>query len=107
MSSEETGIAGEEEAEMEEVVRVKLGCYGGVVKLVEDPSEEIMLLWGLRQPIYSNPNAYVLQSSLSLRLDACGHSLRILQSPSSLVLLFFFYLILILFYVRQLLIMKL
>ncbi|XP_057543126.1 uncharacterized protein LOC130821393 isoform X2 [Amaranthus tricolor] len=85
MSSEETGIAGEEEAEMEEVVRVKLGCYGGVVKLVEDPSEEIMLLWGLRQPIYSNPNAYVLQSSLSLRLDACGHSLRILQSPSSLM----------------------
>lgn len=83
MGNEETSaIAEEEEAEEE---RLKLGSYGGLVKLVRDPSEEIMLLWGLQQPTLSKPNAFVLQSSLSLNLDACGHSLSILQSPSSLM----------------------
>ena len=75
-------MAQEEEEEEE---RVKLGIYGGLVKLVRDPTEEIMLLWGLQQPTLSKPNAFVQQSSLSLNLDACGHSLSILQSPSSLV----------------------
>lgn len=63
MGNEETSaIAEEEEAEEE---RLKLGSYGGLVKLVRDPSEEIMLLWGLQQPTLSKPNAFVLQSSLS------------------------------------------
>ncbi|KMT14001.1 hypothetical protein BVRB_4g078320 [Beta vulgaris subsp. vulgaris] len=75
-------VEGEEEVEE---VRVKLGCYGETVKLVEDPSEEIMLLWGLQQPIFSKPNAFVHQSSLTLHLDAFGHSISILQSPSSLM----------------------
>ncbi|GAB4850499.1 hypothetical protein Ancab_029805 [Ancistrocladus abbreviatus] len=68
----------------EEEVKVKLGSFNGVVKMVGDPSEEIMLLWGLQQPTLSKPNAFVKQSSLCLHLDACGHSLSILQSPSSL-----------------------
>ncbi|KNA13485.1 hypothetical protein SOVF_116560 [Spinacia oleracea] len=87
MNSKETPVEGEvevEEVEVEEV-RVKLGCYTGFVKLVEDPSEEIMLLWGLQQPIFSKPNAFVKQSSLSLHLDAFGHSISVLQSPSSLM----------------------
>lgn len=91
MNSKETPVEGEvevEEVEVEEV-RVKLGCYTGFVKLVEDPSEEIMLLWGLQQPIFSKPNAFVKQSSLSLHLDAFGHSISVLQSPSSLVILSF------------------
>lgn len=64
---------------------MKMGSYGGFVKAVGDPSEEIMLLWGLQQPTHSKPNAFVQQSSLSLSIDACGHSLSILQSPSSLI----------------------
>ncbi|EEF42804.1 conserved hypothetical protein [Ricinus communis] len=43
-----------------------------------------MLLWGIQQPTLSAPNSFVSQSSLQLRIDACGHSLSILQSPSSL-----------------------
>ncbi|CAI9101891.1 OLC1v1000045C1 [Oldenlandia corymbosa var. corymbosa] len=64
----------------------ELGLYKGKVKIVsnDDPAEEIMLLWGIQQPIYSKPNAFVRQSSLQLHLDACGRSLSILQSPSSL-----------------------
>ncbi|XP_038688206.1 protein N-lysine methyltransferase METTL21A [Tripterygium wilfordii] len=66
----------------------KLGLYGGEVRLVDEgedsAAEEMMLLWGLQQPALSKPNAFVSQSSLHLSLDACGHSLSILQSPSSL-----------------------
>ncbi|KAG8369479.1 hypothetical protein BUALT_Bualt14G0018000 [Buddleja alternifolia] len=43
-----------------------------------------MLLWAIQQPIFSKHNAYVTQSSLQLNIDACGRSLSILQSPSSL-----------------------
>ncbi|XP_047331697.1 protein N-lysine methyltransferase METTL21A [Impatiens glandulifera] len=50
----------------------------------EAAEEEIMLLWGIQQPTFSKPNAFVSQSSLQLSLDACGRSLSILQSPSSL-----------------------
>eukprot|EP00257_Ricinus_communis_P005428 XP_002519593.2 protein N-lysine methyltransferase METTL21A [Ricinus communis] len=50
----------------------------------ESAAEEIMLLWGIQQPTLSAPNSFVSQSSLQLRIDACGHSLSILQSPSSL-----------------------
>ncbi|KAF5730402.1 protein-lysine methyltransferase METTL21D [Tripterygium wilfordii] len=70
----------------------KLGLYGGEVRLVDEgedsAAEEMMLLWGLQQPALSKPNAFVSQSSLHLSLDACGHSLSILQSPSSLVAFF-------------------
>ncbi|PKI75547.1 protein N-lysine methyltransferase METTL21A [Punica granatum] len=82
---------GEEPAEEGEVV-AKLGSYGWEVRLLvgggEEESEaaaaETMLLWGIQQPTHSKPNAYVAQSSLTLALEACGHSLSILQSPSSL-----------------------
>ncbi|KAJ0048813.1 hypothetical protein Pint_16604 [Pistacia integerrima] len=85
-----------EETEMEKLV--KLGSYEGKVKLLmddggggesisesESAAEETMLLWGIQQPTLSKPNAFVAQSSLNLHIDACGHSLNILQSPSSLV----------------------
>lgn len=87
----------EEEEENATAAMVKLGSYGGSVMLVvpgeESAAEETMLLWGIQQPTLSKPNAFVAQSSLQLRLDSCGHSLSILQSPSSLVslsLTFFF-----------------
>lgn len=78
----------EEETEMK---MVKLGSYEGKVRLLmvggesESAAEETMLLWGIQQPTLSKPNAFVAQSSLNLRIDACGHSITILQSPSSLV----------------------
>lgn len=74
--------------EEEEVVMVSIGSYGGKARVLlvgeESATEETMLLWGIQQPTLSKPNAFVSQSSLQLRLDACGHSLSILQSPSSL-----------------------
>lgn len=85
-----------EETEVEKLV--KLGSYEGKVKLLMDDdgggesiseselaAEETMLLWGIQQPTLSKPNAFVAQTSLNLHIDACGHSLNILQSPSSLV----------------------
>ncbi|KAA8533379.1 hypothetical protein F0562_033088 [Nyssa sinensis] len=78
-------MAGEEEVAEAEDVMVKLGSYRGTVRLVSgDPTEEIMLLWGIQQPTLSKHNAFVCQSSLQLHLDACGRSLSILQSPSSM-----------------------
>ncbi|KAM5570213.1 hypothetical protein ABKV19_011075 [Rosa sericea] len=82
---------------------VIMGSYGGMVRQLraakgeEDEEEEeedscaataaeeeIMLLWGIQQPTLSKPNAFVAQSSLQLKLDSCGQSLSIFQSPSSL-----------------------
>ncbi|KAL5545262.1 hypothetical protein UlMin_009046 [Ulmus minor] len=87
-------VVAEQEQVEEEVEMVKLGSYGGMVRVLvqvegddeEDSAaaEETMLLWGIQQPTLSKPNAFVAQSSLNLPLDACGHSLSILQSPSSL-----------------------
>ncbi|KAK4749046.1 hypothetical protein SAY87_026495 [Trapa incisa] len=76
----------------EGVVVAKLGSYGGDVRLLgggegedsEAAVTETMLLWGIQQPMHSKPNAYVSQSSLTLPLEACGHTLSVLQSPSSL-----------------------
>ena len=93
-------VAAEEVEEKERLV--KMGSYGGMVRQLraaakeeEEEScaataaeEEIMLLWGIQQPTLSKPNAFVAQSSLLLKLDSCGHSLSISQSPSSLVFLF-------------------
>ena len=82
---------GEENMEEEEgeVAMVRIGSYGGKARVLlvgeESAAEETMLLWGIQQPTLSKPNAFVSQSSHQLRLDACGHSLSILQSPSSLV----------------------
>ncbi|CAH1412668.1 unnamed protein product [Lactuca virosa] len=74
----------EDEEEDEETV-IGLGSYKGKVRMVRgDPSDEMMLLWGLQQPTFSKPNAFVAQSSLNLSLDACGRCLSISQSPSSL-----------------------
>lgn len=82
-------MAKQAEEEEEEAPMAKLGSYGGEVRLVvegeESAAEEIMLLWGIQQPTLSQPNAFVSQTSLQLSLDSCGHSLSILQSPSSLV----------------------
>ncbi|XP_024172940.1 EEF1A lysine methyltransferase 3 isoform X2 [Rosa chinensis] len=83
---------------------VIMGSYGGMVRQLRAPKgeededeeeeedscgataaeEEIMLLWGIQQPTLSKPNAFVAQSSLQLKLDSCGQSLSIFQSPSSL-----------------------
>ncbi|KDP45830.1 hypothetical protein JCGZ_17437 [Jatropha curcas] len=74
--------------EREDIEMIKMGSYGGEVRLLSDgedsAAEEIMLLWGIQQPTLSKPNSFVSQSSLQLSLDACGHFLSILQSPSSL-----------------------
>ncbi|KAG5108477.1 hypothetical protein JHK84_045384 [Glycine max] len=83
-------MANNNEEEEEAVApMVKLGSYGGEVRLVvggeESAAEETMLLWGIQQPTLSKPNAFVSQASLQLSLDSCGHSLSILQSPSSLM----------------------
>ena len=102
-------MASEEGIEDEKEKMVMMGSYGGVVRLIraakgeeegEEDScaataaeEEIMLLWGIQQPTLSKPNAFVAQSSLQLKLDSCGQSLSIFQSPSSLVLLLLFPLI--------------
>ncbi|PWA50129.1 S-adenosyl-L-methionine-dependent methyltransferases superfamily protein [Artemisia annua] len=72
------------EEEEEETV-MGLGSYKGKVRMVNgDPSDEMILLWGLQQPMFSKANAFVAQSSLNLSLDACGRCLSISQSPSSL-----------------------
>lgn len=73
------------EAEEEDELLPELGSFKGEVRLVSDCEEEIMLLWAIQQPIFSKHNAFVTQSSLQLKIDACGRSLSILQSPSSLV----------------------
>lgn len=78
-------MAAEVEEEDAGSVVVGLGSYRGKVRVVSDCEEEIMLLWAIQQPIFSKNNAFVRQSSLQLNIDACGRSLSILQSPSSLV----------------------
>ncbi|XP_059297110.1 uncharacterized protein LOC132050078 isoform X1 [Lycium ferocissimum] len=80
--AEESDYEYEEEQRMLE----ELGMYKGKVRLVntEEPTEETMLLWGIQQPTFSKPNAFARQTSLQLRVDACGRSLSILQSPSNL-----------------------
>ncbi|KAK2994491.1 hypothetical protein RJ640_026729 [Escallonia rubra] len=84
MSGGERAAVEEAEAEEEEIV-VGMGSYGGKVRMLNgDPSEEMMLLWCLQQPTLSKNNALVRQSSNQLHLDACGRSLSIHQSPSSL-----------------------
>lgn len=104
-------MASEEGIEDEKEKMVMMGSYGGVVRLIraakgegqeEEDScaataaeEEIMLLWGIQQPTLSKPNAFVAQSSLQLKLDSCGQSLSIFQSPSSLVLLLLLLLLLL------------
>ncbi|KAJ4823956.1 hypothetical protein Tsubulata_016437 [Turnera subulata] len=84
----EPTIQHQEESEEEEEVLMKIGSYEGKVRVLregeESAAEEMMLLWGIQQPTSSKPNAFVAQASLQLRLDACGHSISILQSPSSL-----------------------
>ncbi|KAL1356243.1 hypothetical protein AAHE18_05G170100 [Arachis hypogaea] len=88
MASNEAAEVKDEEEEREDATMAKLGSYGGEVRLVvdgeESAAEEIMLLWGIQQPTLSKPNSFVSQSSLKLSIDSCGHSLSILQSPSSL-----------------------
>eukprot|EP00252_Welwitschia_mirabilis_P000241 TRINITY_DN1023_c0_g1_i2.p1 TRINITY_DN1023_c0_g1~~TRINITY_DN1023_c0_g1_i2.p1 ORF type:complete len:264 (+),score=50.08 TRINITY_DN1023_c0_g1_i2:177-968(+) len=53
-------------------------------RLVTDAAEEIMLLWALRQPLSIPQNIFVNHTANSLCIDACGHQLNILQSPSSM-----------------------
>lgn len=96
MAAKQYEVEQEEDTETEKMV--KLGSYGGEVRLLtvdleseskyESAAEETMLLWGIQQPTLSKPNAFVSQSSHNLRIDACGRSLSILQCPSSLVFIF-------------------
>ncbi|KAF6153412.1 hypothetical protein GIB67_003602 [Kingdonia uniflora] len=74
----------EEEEEEIELVLVQLGSYTTPIQLVRDSSEEILLLWSIQQPTHFKQNALVHQSSLRLDLEACGRSLTIFQSPSSM-----------------------
>ncbi|CAN6458595.1 unnamed protein product [Victoria cruziana] len=75
----------EEEEEEEEGRRVvAMGSYRGMVVAVRDAAEEILLLWAFRQPSARPPNAFARQSSLSLKIEACGCNLTVHQSPSSL-----------------------
>ncbi|KAL3507066.1 hypothetical protein ACH5RR_032448 [Cinchona calisaya] len=85
--SENGAVKAEEEFEESKMEEVEgLGLYKGNVRIVgsEEAAEEIMLLWGIQQPILSKHNVFVHQSSLQLHIDACGRCLSILQSPSSL-----------------------
>ncbi|KAH9290609.1 hypothetical protein KI387_034726, partial [Taxus chinensis] len=43
-----------------------------------------MLLWAFGQPCTVRQNNFVKQTSNHFKLDACGHNLCILQSPSSM-----------------------
>lgn len=105
-------MASEVAEEIEREIMVRLGSFEGMVKLLMEPkeeeeeqkdekhqeesgsamaaAEETMLLWGIQQPTLSKPNAFVSQSSLHLFVSSCGHSLSILQSPSSLVCFYVF-----------------
>ncbi|XP_072969104.1 uncharacterized protein [Typha angustifolia] len=77
-------IAAEQEEEDGAVVASRLGFYEGSVRMVDSAAGEILLLWAMRQPTLQKQNAFVRHSSQTLRLDAWGHHLTILQSPSSM-----------------------
>ncbi|KAJ3693923.1 hypothetical protein LUZ60_009403 [Juncus effusus] len=62
----------------------QLGAYIKPVRVVQSPSEETMLLWGLGQPAACKNNAFVRQSSHTLSLDSCGRRITLVQSPSSM-----------------------
>ncbi|CAI7886325.1 unnamed protein product, partial [Closterium sp. NIES-53] len=55
------------------------------VAMVGDPCEEVMLLWGLRDPFTARMGCFVDQGATSVRIEACGQVLDIFQSPSCLV----------------------
>ncbi len=83
---ESVGGVGSWEDDDEELLLLQtLGAFPVPVKIVEDAAEETLLLWTFQQPTKAAQNAYVQQRSLHLRLDACGHSLDIMQTPSSMV----------------------
>ncbi|XP_020572820.1 protein N-lysine methyltransferase METTL21A [Phalaenopsis equestris] len=63
---------------------VVIGSYGAAVRPVSDAAAEILVLWTTNQPSVRKHNSFVRQSSHSLSLEACGHLLSILQSPSSM-----------------------
>lgn len=63
---------------------VRMGSYLAEVQPVEDAAGLIFLLWAMQQPTLARPNAFVRQSSMELRLDACGHQITIVQTPSSM-----------------------
>jgi hypothetical protein len=82
---EERGEEGEGEGEEAMAVAQLSGCLDMLLRPVVDASEEIMLLWAIGQPQSSPQNAFVQQSQGSARIDACGHNMRIFQTPSALV----------------------
>ncbi|CAI5493674.1 unnamed protein product [Closterium sp. Naga37s-1] len=61
-----------------------LGRLGVPVAMVGDPCEEVMLLWGLRNPFTARMGCFVDQGATSVRIEACGQVLDIFQSPSCL-----------------------
>ncbi|XP_065029977.1 uncharacterized protein LOC135582267 [Musa acuminata AAA Group] len=66
------------------VATMRLGAYGRDAEVVEEAAGEILLLWALHQPAAQRQNAFVRHSSQTLAIDACGHRLTVLQSPSSM-----------------------
>ncbi|MCL7046137.1 hypothetical protein MKW94_021969 [Papaver nudicaule] len=71
-------------SEEEDEELVEIGSYKVPIRIVRDPSEEILLLWAIQQPTLCKQNALVKQSSLHLDLESCGHRISIIQSPSSM-----------------------
>ncbi|CAI5993039.1 unnamed protein product [Closterium sp. NIES-65] len=61
-----------------------VGRLGVPVAMVGDPCEEVMLLWGLRDPFTARMGCFVDQGATSVRIEACGQVLDIFQSPSCL-----------------------
>ncbi|GJP64167.1 hypothetical protein CLOP_g21184 [Closterium sp. NIES-67] len=62
-----------------------VGRLGVPVAMVGDPCEEVMLLWGLRDPFTARMGCFVDQAATTVRIEACGQVLDMLQSPSCLV----------------------
>ncbi|CAA7403405.1 unnamed protein product [Spirodela intermedia] len=79
-------LSGEDAGETIDIVEpaVRMGSYLAEVQPVEDAAGLIFLLWAIQQPTIARPNAFVRQSSMELRLDACGHQITIVQTPSSM-----------------------
>eukprot|EP00850_Spirogloea_muscicola_P022939 SM000319S12267 [mRNA] locus=s319:53592:55855:+ [translate_table: standard] len=46
---------------------------------------QVMLRWGLQDPLSQRPNRFVAQAAPHLALDAAGQHLRVLQAPSALM----------------------
>eukprot|EP00897_Mesotaenium_endlicherianum_P010054 jgi/Mesen1/9077/ME000578S08310 len=63
----------------------RIGKLDRDVEEVTDACEEVMLLWGLRDPMSVRQGAFVAQGAQELRLEACGQNIHVIQAPTSLM----------------------